>query len=150
MMAIALLLAAVPGDAAAPPDAAAIRAAAARCDLPSDWLRYGHDTDGDFADPTTAHRDSGLAREKLVCLVQWVEQSHARFALRSEPPPGPQVLATVPTETIQDANREANRCALPIRLDPLDDSRVMILSRRHAPAGPLACLRAWVRARGAR
>jgi hypothetical protein len=64
----------------------------------------------------------------------------------SEPQPGPQVLATVPTEAIQDAIRAANRCALPIRLDPLDESRVMILARRHAPPEPLACLRAWVRA----
>jgi hypothetical protein len=146
MIAIALLLAAVPRGPAAVPDAAAIRAAAARCGLPADWLRYGHDADGDFADPTTEHRDFGLTPEKLLCLTQWVERTHARFAFISEPPPGPQILATVPVAAIQDAIREANRCALPIRLDPLDESRVMILARRHAPRGPLACLRAWVRA----
>src|SRR4051812_29185729 len=148
LIAIALLLAAGQAGGAAPPDAAAIRAAAARCRLPDDWLHIGHDEDGDYADPSPAHRDAPIAPVALVCIIRWAGETHARLGLMSEPPPGPQALATVPHASSFDVSRGAEQCNLPVRIDPLDAERGMLLARRHAPPAQLACMRAWLAAHG--
>jgi hypothetical protein len=146
LMAIALVLAAVQPSPAPPPDAAAMRTAAARCGLPAGWLRFGHDADGDFADPSHARGVFHLTPEGVRCITDWAEQNHARLGFLSEPPPGPQALAILQAMAVTDAIRAVERCDLPIRFDPLDQQRVMLLARRDAPRGPLACVRAWVNA----
>ena len=148
MMAIALLLAAAQAGPAAPPDQAACRAAAARCRLPADWLRFGRDEDGDYADPSNAHRAVPIAPEALVCILRWAGETHARLGLMSEPPPGPQVLATITEASTVDVARAAERCGLLIRIDPLAPGRFALLARRHAPPAQLACMRAWLTAHG--
>lgn len=148
MIAIALLLAAGQTGTTAPPDGAAMRAAAARCGLPADWMQIGHDADGDYADPSNAHRDPPLAPETVLCILDWGRENHARIGFLSEPPPGPQPLAALPEARVTDAVMAAERCGLPVQLGPHSEGNYTLLARRHAPPAPLACLRAWLNAHG--
>jgi hypothetical protein len=146
MIAIALLLAA--GQAGPPPDAAAMRAAAARCGLPGDWLRFGHDADGDYADPFDPGRAEPIAAEKVLCITRWAEETHARIGFLSEPSPGPQVVATINNAFELAAARAGRRCGLSIKIDPLDMDRAVLLARPHALPAQIACVRVWLSAHG--
>src|SRR4051812_15467019 len=114
MLMIALLLAAAvqAGPAHPPPNEAAMHAAAARCDLPADWLRFGHDEDGDFADPSNSNGAAPATLENVICFTGWAEQAHARFAFMSEPPPGPQGLAIISDFSGPQVVRAGRQCGL--------------------------------------
>jgi hypothetical protein len=147
VMAILMLLAA--GQARPPPpDAAAMRMAAAGCGLPLDWLVFGRDADGDYADPSTAVRPVPIPDVTILCFIDWARDAHARLGFLSEPAPGPQPLATLPTAAIEGAIVAARDCGLLVRLDPHDEQTGLLMARRDPPAAPLACMRAWLNAHG--
>jgi len=146
-IAIAALFAAGQSAATPPPDAAAMRAAAAGCHLPADWLRIGHDEDGDYADPSTAHRDPP-APDAVLCIIHWAGETHARIGFLNEPPPGPQALAAIPQASAVETIRAAEQCGLLVRVDPVEPGRALLITRRHPPAAPLASLRTWLNAHG--
>ena len=146
---MALLLAAAQAGPPAPPNRAAMREAAARCGLPEDWLRFGHDEDGDYADRSHLHRDSPVPPEAEPCLMAWARGAHARIGLVAEPAPGPQTVATMADYiAIQVASRIGRQCGLSIEARTTNPDQGVLLARRHAPAAQIACVRAWLTAYG--
>jgi len=82
-------------------DAAAIRAAAARCGLPPRFLEMGRDARGDRA-TISPHGDlDRFPYRSFECLLRWAQESGARVGFIAEPPPEPEAAdaaATLPAE----------------------------------------------------
>jgi hypothetical protein len=140
----AILAAAAPAREGPPPDRGQIEAAAARCGLAPDFLRAGRDAYGDYADVSPDGDLDRLDARALICLIGWAERSGARIGFVSEPPPGAQVIARGPIESIRRAAEAARECGLPVHVDPLGPDEAVLDARRDAPPVPLQCARAWI------
>ena len=125
------------------PDAAGIRAAADRCEVPPSVLFAATDESGGYAEIDPGEDDSALLAGRIQCFLAWAEDTGARIAFRAEPN-GTQPVATGYAAGILELRQASRTCGLPARVAALPGDRYVLLVHRPAVGDGLECLLAWL------